>query len=98
MLCSVVVIDVNWLAAWHPMNWKDRQGIELGQVLILPKGQDLFNSLLILDRTGTGNVTPVSRHTAASAIENLLDTASQVSARFQLSQLPRLPRRRFSLI
>ena len=37
-----------------------RQGIELRQVLVLSAWQSLLNALLILDRTGTGNVIPSS--------------------------------------
>ena len=54
--------------------------------------------------TGTDNVLvdryeiPGSRHTAASAAKNLLDTRSEVSAKVQLSQLSTLWRRHSSLI
>ena len=41
---------------------------------------------------------PGSRHTAASAAKNLLDTRSEVSAKVQLSQLSTLWRRHSSLI
>ena len=91
---SVLVIDMNWIAAWTPHNWQDWQDIELAQVMQVLKFFQHGNicSMLcsFLLGTGTNNglvdryEIPGSRHTAASASKALPNTAS---AKLKLSQL-----------
>ena len=104
-LCSVLVINVNWLPAWTPHQLKKLAGHWTStSACMLPAWQKLFNALLILARTGTCNLIPGSnriperRHTAASATKILPKTRFEVSAKLKLSQLSTLRRRQSSLI
>ena len=81
-LSSVLVIDMNWIAAIEP--W---------QVLLFLHGNSCSMLCSFLPGTETGNKIPDrdripgSRHTAASATKTLPKTRSEVSARLKLSQL-----------
>ena len=106
-LCSVLVIDVNWLAAWTPHHWQDWKDIELVQVFVLPAWHQLhqlFDALLIFS-TELEQVTWFLVQLAKGFLEavrqqhqrskNLLHTKVEVPGKLQLFQ-PSTLRRRLS--
>ena len=99
-LSSVLVIDMSWIATWTPdqlarltKHWTSTSNTS---AYILPAWQNLFNAVLILARTGKGNLIldkyeiPGRRHAEASANKAVPNTRSEVSAKLKLFQFSTL--------